>query len=468
MHQKNLFFKKFFKFYRNLVWIISLFFFTVSANLFWASNYHSDERFYTDSAIIMHTSGNYWEPKYFNGELRLNKPLITYWVIAASYKIFGINLFSSRLPFILAGIGVVFITFVITYEWLKDKVKANIAALMIASNLQILELSGRSTPDILLIFSIALGWYGLIQPNIENINRQKAILGWIGIGLSVGIKGSLGILFIIFGLITHIFRIKYYTKMHKSKNHILDIKSKNLFPVIGLISCFIIAVTSLWPIVASFDLSNGSSDRPSFIADQFMNRPASSLIQVLENLIYYGLSPLRHFLIWTLILGFIFFKNFKTQKLENIYIKEKIKFYLRNLPVHFIWFFTLVIIFSFGNIDYSRYLAPCYPMLAVIFTQLIFQEKNLASIDISYFLSLRSLYICGVIWVGLCAWNLHLIQPKFNLSSEEQFVKKLTNENKLINAIHKKTVIYVSSDIKNIGLMRVLTKNQFHFIRAEN
>ena len=60
-----------------------------------------DESYYTVSAAGMVTSGSYMVPSYF-GQPRFQKPVLTYWIIAASYRIFGTSLWSGRVPMLFA------------------------------------------------------------------------------------------------------------------------------------------------------------------------------------------------------------------------------------------------------------------------------------------------------------------------------------------------------------------------------
>src|ERR1700733_12464233 len=58
---------------------------------------------YTEGAREMVESGNYITP-YLNYQTFFDKPVLIYWLIAASYKLFGIAPWSARVPVALAGI----------------------------------------------------------------------------------------------------------------------------------------------------------------------------------------------------------------------------------------------------------------------------------------------------------------------------------------------------------------------------
>src|SRR5512136_1467137 len=57
----------------------------------------ANEAFYAETPREMIESGDYISPA-FNYEPRLNKPPLSYWVVAAFYKAFGVSLSAARLP----------------------------------------------------------------------------------------------------------------------------------------------------------------------------------------------------------------------------------------------------------------------------------------------------------------------------------------------------------------------------------
>lgn len=73
--------------------------------------YQGDERYYTDAAIRMMQSGDYLTPYYDDGRPRFLKPILSYWPLVASFRLFGINLPASRIPSIIAGCLVIWLTY---------------------------------------------------------------------------------------------------------------------------------------------------------------------------------------------------------------------------------------------------------------------------------------------------------------------------------------------------------------------
>src|SRR2546426_437868 len=63
-----------------------------------------DEGRYSEVSREMVASGDWLVPR-FNGVEHLSKPPVTYWLVAASLKTFGVNEWAARLPAALAALG---------------------------------------------------------------------------------------------------------------------------------------------------------------------------------------------------------------------------------------------------------------------------------------------------------------------------------------------------------------------------
>lgn len=73
-------------------------------NLGAASLWDIDEGNNAEAAREMDTTGDWVVPK-FNGELRVDKPALLYWLQIGAYRAFGVNEFSARLPSALAAVA---------------------------------------------------------------------------------------------------------------------------------------------------------------------------------------------------------------------------------------------------------------------------------------------------------------------------------------------------------------------------
>ncbi|QDU87710.1 Undecaprenyl phosphate-alpha-4-amino-4-deoxy-L-arabinose arabinosyl transferase [Pirellulimonas nuda] len=91
-----------------------------------------------------------WVVPTFNAQLRVDKPILIYWVMLVSYSLFGVNEFAARLGSSLAGVGSVVMTYHLG-RLLLDRWAGALGATLLASGLMFAALSRASTPDALLI-----------------------------------------------------------------------------------------------------------------------------------------------------------------------------------------------------------------------------------------------------------------------------------------------------------------------------
>jgi 4-amino-4-deoxy-L-arabinose transferase-like glycosyltransferase len=70
----------------------------------------ANEAFYVETPREMLESGDYISPT-FNYEPRLNKPVLSYWIVAASYSLFGVSVAVQRLPIALGAVVLIVAAF---------------------------------------------------------------------------------------------------------------------------------------------------------------------------------------------------------------------------------------------------------------------------------------------------------------------------------------------------------------------
>src|SRR5688572_26429052 len=75
-------------------------------NLGVSSIWDANEAFYAQTPREMMEAGDYITPS-FNFQLRMNKPVLSYWNVAASYQLFGISEWSERLPIAIGAVAII-------------------------------------------------------------------------------------------------------------------------------------------------------------------------------------------------------------------------------------------------------------------------------------------------------------------------------------------------------------------------
>jgi 4-amino-4-deoxy-L-arabinose transferase-like glycosyltransferase len=94
-----------------VLWILlasalTLFFVDLGGSSIWDAN----EAFYVETPREMMERGDYVFPT-FNYEPRVNKPVLSYWIVAGFYELFGVSVGVQRLPIAIGGVLLVLIAF---------------------------------------------------------------------------------------------------------------------------------------------------------------------------------------------------------------------------------------------------------------------------------------------------------------------------------------------------------------------
>ena len=150
-----------------------------------------DETFYAQTAKEMLHRGD-WATPYIYGKPQFEKPILIYWLVASSYKIFGINETSARLPSAIFGLlGV--IAMYLLGKLLFNKRAGFLSAIILATNAEYIILSRACITDMVLTVLMLAGtlffFYGYLKEK-----SYFYILSSAAFALAVLTKGPIAIL----------------------------------------------------------------------------------------------------------------------------------------------------------------------------------------------------------------------------------------------------------------------------------
>lgn len=155
------------------------YFLALGASSLWDSN----EAFYAETPRRMIESGDYISPE-FNYQPRFNKPPLSYWAVALSYKIFGVSEWAARLPVAVGAIVMIITAFVLGRAVFS--VEAGLyAAIALAISPRILMFSRRIIIDVYLamFMSLTLLFFLLAEKHPEKRRLYLALMyGSAGLG----------------------------------------------------------------------------------------------------------------------------------------------------------------------------------------------------------------------------------------------------------------------------------------------
>jgi 4-amino-4-deoxy-L-arabinose transferase-like glycosyltransferase len=161
-------------------------------NLGVSSIWDANEAFYAQTPREMMEAGDYVTPS-FNFQLRLNKPVLSYWNVAASYRLFGVSEWSERLPIAMGAVAIMATAFGLGRS-IGGTTAGLLAALVVATSPRLLFLARRIIIDIHITM-----WMGIVLLcfALSEVRpaRRRLYLGvmYVAAGLGVLTKGPVAV-----------------------------------------------------------------------------------------------------------------------------------------------------------------------------------------------------------------------------------------------------------------------------------
>lgn len=188
--------------------LISFFLFLFSLLIFTRSlemhglEYRDDEIFYYKSTQEMLRSGNFFSPTYFE-ENRFQKPILFYWLILLSYKIFGVNWFAARFVAAFFGSLSVCVTWLMARELFRCRQIAHLSALILTTTPLFFRHAKNAVPDMPLNFFIVGAMYCAILFAKNPQKKKYSILFFVSCALGFMIKGPAAVIVPFFSLLVY-------------------------------------------------------------------------------------------------------------------------------------------------------------------------------------------------------------------------------------------------------------------------
>ncbi|MEB3259658.1 MAG: glycosyltransferase family 39 protein [Cyanobacteriota bacterium] len=147
---------------------------------------------------------NDWVTPWWNGEHFFDYPVWGYWMVALSFRLFGVSPWAARLPVALAASAVVVAVFVLILHWGDQREprwqrwgRASASATVLATAPGWLGWGRTSTTDMFLSSAISLALLSFLLAHHEPPRSRLADLGRLGMALFCGVavlaKGPVGV-----------------------------------------------------------------------------------------------------------------------------------------------------------------------------------------------------------------------------------------------------------------------------------
>lgn len=148
-----------------------------------------DDAFYAQKAKEILNTGD-WTTMHYDGDPHFENPPFFIWLIAGSYKVFGINEYAAKFPSALMGVMTVLLIYFFG-RYLFNEWIGFFSALVLSTTNIFTRYAGRAMMDVTLSFFVASALFALIL-SIRKDHRYFLLWG-LCIGISVLIKSVLGL-----------------------------------------------------------------------------------------------------------------------------------------------------------------------------------------------------------------------------------------------------------------------------------
>jgi 4-amino-4-deoxy-L-arabinose transferase-like glycosyltransferase len=306
----------------------------------------------------MLTSGD-WVTARLNGIPYLEKGPLIYWIIAISYKIFGVHDWAARIPIALSVMGLAWLTAAFA-TWAFGRRAGLYAGLCMGTCVGLFLFTRILIPDVMLTLTIALAMWAFLRAldEEEPHPRQWAFLLAASLGVGLLLKSLVALAFPVATGVIYLFLTKQFF-LRRTWRRLRPISS--LFIILFIAAPWHILATLRNPPYFSFSLHSGPGEYHGFLWFYFINE---QLLRFL-NLRYprdYDTVPRLWFWLFHLLWLFPWSIYFPAQlKLSYKPLDREGKTRLLALC----WTGFVLVFFTFSTTQ-EYYSMPCYPALALL------------------------------------------------------------------------------------------------------
>lgn len=300
-----------------------------------------------------------WVTARLDGVAYLEKAPLVYWVMAASYRVFGVHDWAARLPLALAVVLLCFVTYRMG-RWAFDEEAGMFAGIILATSAGLFLFTRILIPDAMLTLAITgaiWAWLRLLEPEEQHRLRWAAIMGFcFGVGLLL--KGLIAVVFPVMA------GLAYMAITRQLFSHVAWKKLD-----LGMVVAVALLIAAPWHILAAvsnpptfaFSLHSGPGEYRGFFWFYFFNE---HLLRFL-NLRYprdYNTVPRLWF--WLLNLMWLFpWSAYLPAAVQQPYGSGARASRARLMAA--CWIGVVMVFFTFSTTQ-EYYSMPIYPALALL------------------------------------------------------------------------------------------------------
>ena len=299
---------------------------------------------------------NDWVTIYTDGIRYMEKAPMLYWSVAASFRIFGIADWSSRLPLILSVLALAFATYVVG-RYVYGASGGLFAGVALVTSLGIYIYTRFLIPEVMVALLLTLGYYFFLRSLEEERPSRMNCWGFAATcALNVLTKGLIGLVF-PFGA------IGVFLLLTRNLRHVLKLR---------LVSSTVVflVIAAPWHVLAALR-NPAQGQAPSFLWLYFINE---HLMRFLGKRVPAGFDTVPLGIFWVLTLAWLMpWTAFLPKALRDLPLRWR---ELRNSApkldrrqsanlLFFLWAFVIAAFFSFSTRQ-EYYTIPALPGMALL------------------------------------------------------------------------------------------------------
>ena len=323
-----------------------------------------------------------WVSPTLNYESRFAKPALVYWIISASYAVFGVNEFSARLPSALFGIGLV----LLQYSFLVRVCGARVAlfgALILLLNLEVIGISRMVLTDPELVFFTTWAgysfWLGMEGPQPK---RWRFIGFYVGMGCAMLAKGPVGIIIPLLAAIPYLIVSRQWKQFWRRG-----------YPILGMFLFGLIAAPwyiAMFTIHGADYLAAAQANTTGRFANPMEGHGGTVLFYI--PILFLGFFP------WSAFLPMPLYHSLKDWKLFRAATNDRTS--EQKLAIFAsLWIVGLLIFFTLSATRLPHYIFPLFPasaILVALYWNRILQESSPPGFTVSIRILVTVGYILGL------------------------------------------------------------------------
>jgi 4-amino-4-deoxy-L-arabinose transferase-like glycosyltransferase len=339
--------------------------------------YHSDENYYVESTRNMVESGDYLTPIHHDKK-RFAKPILYYWLMSVSYKIFGVSLVSARMTSAFFGCLAIGLLYLVSKRFFEDRT-ALYSVLILPATFLYFQISRWATTDIVMNFFVLLAIYFFVCLYQSDFKQKNyAYLFYLAMAFGFMTKGPPAV--IIPGMVAFIFLIATRRQCSWSQMRMGQ----------GLVILLLV----IFPWFTTMFLLHGDEFKNHIVGAEISNR----LIHDTPFSLYFFGVLFRYHLPWILFFLVAFLHQFGIcghslppvsraseyfrQVLGNMKTCIRLLFSRENESalLCYIWILVCLLLFTLVRTEHSRYMLPASSAVAILVAK-FFTDMEKADAD---------------------------------------------------------------------------------------